>query len=221
MDDAKWARYAALGGLLFVVLNVVGAAITGKPPAPDDSAAKIIQYLNDKGTALQAAQALGGAGSVGLLWWFGSLWRRMSAAEGGRHRLSVVSLVGLALSGALFLASGAVSSAAAMRVNDLGDSAAGFWVLTGVLLAGAGFGLTVHLGATNVLAIREHLFPMWMAALGLAAAAGFFVSAVIGSASDTSSAMIIGLLSFIAWAIWILAVSATLWRTADPAVAAP
>jgi hypothetical protein len=213
MDDAKWARWAALGGVLFVVLNVVGAAITGEPPAPNDSVAKITEYLDDKGTALQVAQALGGVGSVGLLWWFGSLWRRMSHAENGRHRLSVVSLGGLVLSAALFLASGAVSTAASMRVEDLGDNAATFWVLTGVLLAGAGFGLTLHLGATSMLALRTQLFPRWIAYLGLAAAIGFLVAGVTGSTTDASGPMIIGLFSFLAWSVWILAVSATMWRT--------
>src|SRR5260221_502996 len=34
MDDAKWEKYAALGGVAFVVLNVVGTPFTGAPPAP-------------------------------------------------------------------------------------------------------------------------------------------------------------------------------------------
>ena len=217
MEDAKWVRYAALGGVLFVVCNIVGAAMTGEPPAPDDSVAKITEYLNDKGSALQAAQALAGVGSVGLLWWFGSLWRRMSDAENGRHRLSIVSLGGLLLSGTLFLASGAVSAAASVRVEDLGDNAATFWVLSGIFLAGSGFGLTVHLGATSVLALRTRLFPAWIAYLGLAAAVGFLVAGITGTTTDAMGPMVIGLFSFLAWSVWILAVSFTMWRTPEPA----
>lgn len=221
MSERNWARYAALGGVLFVVLNVVGAAITGSPPAPNDSVAKITEYLDDKGTALQVAQALAGVGSVGLLWWFGSLWRRMSHAENGRHRLSVVSLAGLVVSAALFLASGAVSTTASMRVENLGDNAATFWVLTGVLLAGSGFGLTAHLGATSILALRTRLLPKWVAFLGLAAAVGFLVAGITGTTTDASGPMIVGLFSFLAWSVWILAVSVTMWRTPEPDTVAP
>lgn len=219
MEDARWTRYAALGGVVFVVANVIPAAMTGEPPTPDAPAAEIVEYLKDKGSALQVAQALAGVAAIGLLWWFGSLWRRMTAAEGGHHRLSVTSLAGLVVGGALFLASGAVAAAAAMRVDDLGDSAAGFWVLSGVLLAGAGFGIATHLGATNALALRHNLFARWVAVLGAVAAVGFVVAGVIGSATDSEAAMIVGLISFIAWAVWILAVSATMWRTPEITIA--
>lgn len=220
MSDKKWERYAAFGGVLFVVLNVIAAAITGKPPAADDSAAEIAKYIADYHGALRAAAVLGGVGSVGLIWWFGSLWRRMADAEGGHPRLAVVSAVGLTLGGGLFLASTAVAAAAALRIDDLGEGSMIFWVLNLVLLSGAGFGMATHLLATNALAVRTRMFPMWIVAVGMLSGLGFIVSAVIGVSSTSFSASIIGIISFLAWSVWILAVSFTMWRTVDAAPAA-
>ena len=220
MSDKKWERYAAFGGVLFVILNVVAAAITGKPPAADDSAAEIAKYIADYHGALQAAAALGGVGSVGLIWWFGSLWRRMADAEGGHPRLAVVSAIGLTLGGSLFLSSAAVAAAAGLRIDDLGEDSMIFWVLEGVLLAASGFGMATHLIATNALAVRAKMFPMWIVAIGMLSGLGFIISAVIGVSSTSFSASIIGLVSFIAWAVWILGVSFTMWRTVDAAPAA-
>ena len=161
MNDSKWARYAAIGGVAFVVLNIVGATLSGSPPSGNDSATKIAKYYVDKGDGLKAALWLGGLASVGLVWWFGSLWRRMSRAEGGAHRLSVVSLIGLGLGGALFLASAAVNAAIALRASDVGEGARVFYTLSLVLLAGSGFGLAIHLLATNALALRSMMLPTW------------------------------------------------------------
>ena len=220
MSDKKWERYAAFGGVLFVILNVVAAAITGKPPAADDSAAEIAKYIADYHGALQAAAALGGVGSVGLIWWFGSLWRRMADAEGGHPRLAVVSAIGLTLGGSLFLSSAAVAAAAGLRIDDLGEDSMIFWVLEGVLLAASGFGMATHLIATNALAVRAKMFPMWIVAIGMLSGLGFIISAVISVSSTSFSASIIGLVSYIAWAVWILGVSFTMWRTVDAAPAA-
>lgn len=218
MNDSKWARYAAIGGVAFVVLNVIGAIIGGSPPATDDPAAKITEYFTDKGDALKAALWLGGLGSVALIWWFGSLWRRMSRAEGGAPRLAVVSLAGLVLGGAMFLSSASVNAAAALRLDDIGDGTQFFYTLSVVLLSAAGFGLGIHLLATNGLAYRSKMLPMWLVALGALAGLAFLVSGVIGSSTDGSAAMVVGLIGFVGWSVWILGVSACMWRW-DPTLA--
>jgi hypothetical protein len=215
MDGSRWERYAAIGGVIFVVLNVVGALIGGSPPAPSDSAAKIAKYYADKDTALETAMWLGGIGTMGLAWWFGSLWRRMARAEGGAARLGLVSLIGLTLAGSGFLASTAVNTAAALRAGDIGDSAPYYYTLGVVLLGAAGFGIAVHLFATNVLAVRTRILPIWVAGLGVLAGLGFVVSGIVASADDSKAGMVIGLLSFLAWCVWILVVSFVIWRGDD------
>ena len=219
MKDQKWERYAALGGVVFVILNIVGAVITGSPPAPDASTAKIVKYLTDHDSELKVAQALAGVSALALLWWFGSLWRRMSKAEDGAPRLAVVSLAGLALSGALFLASGAVLAAAVMRSADAGDGITVYWALGTVLLGASGFGLAAHLAATNALAMRTKMFPTWIVGLGLLDALAFLVSGIAASASSSAVGMGIGIIAGLAWAVWILAVSFVMWRPVDAATA--
>ena len=221
MDDAKWERFAAIGGVLFVVLNIVGTAATGEPPAPDDSPEKITDWFSDHSGAIKLSQFLGVLSVVALLFWFGSLWRKMSAAEGGRHRLSIVAALGLVFGGAMFMVGNAMLSATAMRLDDAGGGATIFYTLSTVLLSTAGGGVFTFLAATSFLALRTKMLPAWMAFVGLLSAALFLVS-TIGSASDSSAFMIFGLLGFITWCIWLLAVSFELWkRPASATTSAP
>ena len=218
MDDAKWEKYAALGGLVFVVLNIAGTAGTGEPPSPDDSPEKIGDWFADHSGAIKLSQFLGVLSVVALLFWFGSLWRKMSAAEGGRQRLSIVAALGLVFGGAMFMVANAMLSATALRLEDSGGGAPIFYTLSTVLLSTAGGGVATFLAATSFVALRTKMLPAWMAFLGLISAALFLVS-TIGSASDSSAFMIFGLLGFLTWCIWLLAVSFELWKR--PASATP
>jgi hypothetical protein len=213
MEDSKWERYAALGGFVFVILNVVGAFLPGTPPALDDGAAKVATYFKDNDSMIMAAQVLSGFGTIGLAWWFGSLFRRLRAAEGGNPRLSVVALLGLALGGSCALISGAITSTTAMRIDDIGEGAIVFYALSGVVIATAGFGVIVFLSAVCALNYRTKMFPEWTSYLGWLAAAGFVVAS-LGAASDASALGLIGLLSFLLWCAWIVALSALMWRGA-------
>ena len=71
MDEARWARYAALGGIWFVVLNVIGAFLPGAPPKTTDSAMKIAKYFHDHHRSIEIGTLLLGLGLIGLFWWFG------------------------------------------------------------------------------------------------------------------------------------------------------
>ena len=218
MDDKKWEKYAALGGVLFVVANIAGAAASGEPPAPDDSAAKIAEWFADKDSGILLSQALAGIGSIGLLWWAGTLWRRMSTAE-GKPRLAVVSMLGLAISGALYLTANGMLAAAALRIDELGEGSQIFFALNGVLLAAAGFFVAAHVGATSALGLRTRSLPAWLCWLGAVDALAFVVAGVIGSSSDSGASMVIGIVSFLAWSIWTVGVSVTMWRDGSPATA--
>jgi hypothetical protein len=211
MEDSKWERYAALGGVLFVVLNLVGTFLPGAPPALDDGAAKIATYFKDNDTMIMAAQALAGFGTIGLVWWFGSLFRRMRAAEGGNPRLSVIALLGLALAGSCALISGAINSAAAMRIDDIGQGAIVFYALSTVVIGTSGFGIVAFLGAVCALNYRTNMFPNWISYLGWVAAAAFAIGS-LSSASDATALGLFGLVGFLIWCVWILAISMMMWR---------
>ena len=210
-SDAKWERWAALGGVAFVVLGLAGAFAAGAPPSLDDSGPEFAEYFDDKAGAIQASQFLTGLGVIALLWWFGSLWRRMTDAEGGRPRLAVVSAIGLAISGAMVLASGAVLSAVAMRIGDIGEGSRFFYMLAIVLIASSGFGAAVSIAAVSILAMRTGILARWIALFGYLAAVGFVVGS-IGSASDETAFGFIGLASFVVWCVFILAVSVQMWK---------
>jgi hypothetical protein len=210
MDDAKWEKYAALGGVAFVVLNVIGAAVCGEPPAPDDSDQKIADWFNDHAGGIKASQFLGVLSAIALLWWFGSLWRKMTAAE-GRHRLSIVAALGLTLSGALFLAANGILSAVAIQIEDGDTGVKIFYTLSSVLLSSSGAGVVAFLAAVNLLSLRTKMLPQWMTYLGLLSALLFLV-ATIGSASDSGGFKFFGFIGWLVWAIWILGVSYELWK---------
>lgn len=215
MDDKKWAKLAVLGGVGFVVLNVIGAVIQGALPSSDDTNEEVLAWFADKESGIRTAGWLGALSIILLLWWFGTLWRRMAEAETNQNRLSVLSLLGLGGSGVLFAGSAAIYSAVAMTFEEMPAAEANFfYTLAGVTLSFAGAFVVVHLVATNTLALRTGFLPKWNAWLGFLPAALFAVS-TIGAMSDSSLPMITGGIGFIAWSIWILATSFNLWKTAD------
>lgn len=208
----KWERYAAVGGLWFVVLGVIGALIQGTPPDPDASAAKVVEYLNDNEGGVKVGALLFALASIGLLWWAGSLFRMLAEAEGGRPRLAVVSLLGLLWSGVFYLGSMALVAAMAQRVDTVGDPAGILYALSGVLAATASVGNIVHVVSASVVGLRARLFPAWVPYVGFVAAAAFAVG-LLGICDDAKAFMVIGgLLGFLVWCVWLLAVSWTIWK---------
>jgi hypothetical protein len=217
MEEGKWERTAALGGIAFVALNVVGSLLPGSPPGTDDTAAEIGKYFRDHDSALMIGQALSAFGTIGLAWWFGSLFRRMRAAEGGNPRLSVVALLGLALGGATAMASGAVTSAAAMRIDEIGDGGAQLlFALSMTMIGMSAFGVIVFLGAAAALNYRARVFPAWTNYLAWLAAAAFVVGG-LSVASDSAAFGTIGFVGFLVWSVWIVAISLLMWRGTDAA----
>ena len=182
MDESRWAKYAALGGIWFVVLNVIGAFLPGTPPKTTDSALKIAKYFHDHQRGIKVGTMLIGLGLIGLFWWFGSLWRLMVDAEGGRARMSVVALIGLGVAGGLALMSGVVSSTVALQ-----------------------------LAAVTSLSYRTKLFAPWVNVIGWFAAL-FFLISTVGVVTDRNWIGVLGLVSFLVWCLWIVVVSVNLWQ---------
>lgn len=215
MDDKKWAKLAVLGGVGFVILNVIGAIIMGQLPMADDTNEEVLEWFVDKESGIRTASFLGALSVILLIWWFGTLWRRMAQAETNQNRLSVLSLFGLVGSGAMWAGQAVILSTVAMRVDDMGPEGAKFYYTLGsATLAFGGAFLAAHLFATNFLALRSKFLPKWNALLGLLPAALFLVSSS-GTMTDGDLPMIAGGIGFITWSIWILATSFHMWKTAD------
>ena len=75
MDDSKWERWSALGGVLFVVLILVAGFLPGSPPKTSDSAGKIANFITDKNDEVRWAAYIGALGSVALFF----LWLAMNS----------------------------------------------------------------------------------------------------------------------------------------------
>lgn len=211
MDDAKWEKYAALGGVAFVVLSVLGTFIAGSPPAADDSAGEIAEWFSDNTGAIQASQFINGLSLIALTWWAGSLFRKLARAEDGRPRLSVVAIVGLVFGGVFAMAAGAIQSATALRIDELGEGSQVFYSLSIVCLSTSGFGVVTALSAINALSLRTKVLPQWITYVGLLAAVLMLIG-TIGSASDAGAFMVFAIMGFLVWAVWILGVSYELWK---------
>ena len=215
MDDKTWEKRAVLGGVIFVILNVVGTILQGAPPMKDDTNAEVLDWFTDKESGIRTAAFLGAISLIAISFWFGSLFRRMAKADKNNHRLSIVSLVGFVASGAMFAGATAVFSTVALRVDEVDEVGARFfYVLATVLLSFAGPFIATHLAATNLLALRENFLPKWNAMFGFLPALAFLVAS-IGTMSDEDFPMFAGLIGFVTWMIWILATSFHMWKTAD------
>ncbi len=197
--------------MAFVVLNLVTFLLYGSPPTPDASANEISEWLADNAEGIQASALLSGLGAFGLLWWFGSLWRRTVEAENGQPNLSVVALSGLLLSGSLYLVSIVILSGMAMRHTE-GGGATLLWAMSGVAVSLANVGIAALAGAVSVLSLRTKLFTAWIGYLGGAVAVVSLIASG-GAASDASFFLYAGLAGFLGWVVWILGICWDLWRT--------
>ena len=216
MDDNKWAKWATLGGWGFVILNIIGAILMGALPMAGDSDQEVLEWFVDKENGIRTSALLGAISVILLVWWFGTLWRRMAQAETNQNRLSTMSLFGLVSSGALFGAHAVLMSTVAGGAGEEAINPADarfYYTLGGALLGFAGAFVFVHLFSTNVLALRTRFLPRWNAWFGFLPALAFLIS-MAATAHDGDLPMITGGIGFILWSLWILFTSVNMWRTA-------
>jgi hypothetical protein len=142
----------------------------------------------------------------------------MSGAEGERPRLTIVAAVSLAGGVALAMISGAITATAALRIDNSDAILRLLWSFSLVGFATAAFAIATFLIAAGAVSYRTKVMPRWTSYLGWAAALAFLVSS-IGTVSDSSVINIFGLVAFLIWCVWILAVSAFMWRGTAPAPA--
>lgn len=204
------ARTAALGGVLYVALDIVVGVMAGAPPSPAATESEIVSYVADHRAGLAVGLWLFGLATIPLLWWFGSLWVRMVRAEAGTPRLAVVSLGGLLLGGTMAVSSAVVMAALGLLPADR-DGVVALYTLGAVFLSAAGFGLAAHLVAANLVLARSDDIAVWLVVVGMVSALAFLVSAVLGAVSSDATSNTVSLVGFVLWLVWILGVSYGMW----------
>jgi hypothetical protein len=227
MSEDAWpkigASFGIVAALLLILTLIFGPSDT--PPGFDDSAAEVQAFIQDSRSDLQASLALQFAAIVAFVWFLGSIFYRLRAAEPAA-RLSAVALAGGVLVAVGGLVGGAASGASLYHVDTLGaDTVLALWDMSlfGYLFFLIGF--TVLAGACGVLALRSGALPPLLGGYSALAAAYVFIVGLVGTFSETGafspSDGVLGYVGFLLFIIWLLATGATLVSNPRPASTEP
>ncbi len=218
MDDSKWERWGALGGILFVVLILASAFLPGSPPATNDPTSDMVKFVVDKGDELRYAGYLGALAVVPFFWFLSSLWRRLRRDEGGTPRLTVMA----ALGGAFSATFGALTGVLLAVLPIVGVKALGangvrtFYILATCVGFLALFGIATLILAASVVFIRSRAMPIAVGWYGVLTA----VVALAGGAATVSTrdaVFAVGFVGFLMATLWLLIVSILMLRKAPDA----
>lgn len=194
MAEAKWERWAAGAGLIFVALFIGALFDPVVDPLGDGASVVAAQLLDNRGQARLAVYA-GGLAALALVWFVGSVRSTLRRAEGGTGRLSAVAFGGGVMAAVTLVASSAFLSAA-LEFADYGDDPAGARMAAGLaeyLFYATNFGMALLVGATFVIALRHGVIPRWLAWVG---AVGGVLSLVL-----IWPFFVIGVLVFLFWVV--------------------
>jgi hypothetical protein len=205
-SSAVLARWAALGGIIYVVLFIVGSILlfSGTPDS-DASPAKVMAYYSDSGhrDKIMIGWLLAGLGVFFFLWFLSSLRRTVRRHEGEDGFLTALSTIGGVVYAALALAALAVN----VGIGTMSDDTYHHTVYPGlihaandasyVLHATGGAGASAMIIAASLAALRAAAVPAWAGWLGV-------VAGILALAS-------IAFFPQAAIAIWILIVSGGLF----------
>jgi len=200
------ARWAALGGLVYVVLFVIGTILLfGGAPSGDSAPAKVVQWYSDSGhrDRIHFGWILLGLSILFLLWFIGALRRAVSALDGEGILTGMVGIGG-GIYAALAFASVALNTGIRTMSDDtyqhrvfpdlihaVGDAT---WVLHATGAAALG----VMIIAASLAFMWGAVWPTWAGWLGV----------VVGILALASIAFFPQFL----FLLWILVVSVWMFR---------
>ena len=196
------ARWAMLGGVVYVVLFVIGTIlIYGNSPDSSASPARIVHYYSDSGhrDRISIGWVLASLGIFFFLWFLSSLRQTVRRLEADDGFLTGLTTIGGAAYATLTLAALGLEAGIRTMSDDTyhhtvypglihaADDAA--WMMH----AGGGAGVAAMIIAASLVGLRAGAVSKWLAWLGVAAG-------ILG----------LGLIIFFPWfvvGIWILVVS--------------
>jgi len=203
-------RTAAIGGLAFTVLYIAHRLLQGAGSDSSTAAAVAAYNVAHRGTLLTSEVAVGlallafipfVAALVPIIW------------RAGQETLAIA----VGISGAVFLAMGFVSNAAETALIAVADSNQPAAVLALNQLQGRTpivWTITALIAVISLAIQRTGLVWRWLGVVGLIAAAIFVLGSVFSVLGPTpeGNGSLIGVGIFI---VWMLVLSAGLWRTAS------
>jgi hypothetical protein len=164
MRDARWNRFGGVAGILFVLVAVAAAALTGSPPKPEVSDTVFKDFFIDKQDLL-VTQGWMYALCAPLLLWFAVAVRRILHEADEVGYLGDLFLAGTTAVAALLVVAMAMQIAIAKAADSLGAETVravgvdfgvvvvGLW---GFIVAVTGFAYAACVMAYGVLPGRVH-----------------------------------------------------------------
>ena len=215
------ARWASLGGILYVILFIVGTILlfSGEPNS-DAAPAKVIAYYSKSShrDKIAIGWVVAGLGIFFFLWFLGALRQATRRLEGGDGFLTAMTTIGGTVYATLAFAAIAVN----MGIRTMSDDTYHHTVYPGlihaaddagyVLHATGGAGASAMIIAATVAAMRARAIPTWAGWLGILAGLLALISIIFFPQA--------------AIAIWLLVVSGGMFwrgrrRTETPMSATP
>jgi hypothetical protein len=217
MNDV-YARYGAMTGILFVLLVIVGFAVTPQPPDADAAPAEVLSYVVDHQNALHAVQLIFAAAGFLFIWFIGTLRDALSRVEvaGGRHALANIAWGGGLIAVATLMVGFALAATATLHpVDNDPDLTRALWDASLMVPAVGAPAAAVFFVANGLSILRSGVLPAWLGWLGLLTA--LFNALGIGAVyTDHGVFAADGVLGFFAgfllFLLWILLASITLVR---------
>ena len=162
-------RWGGVAGIVFVVLIVITIVTAGSPPAGDDTADKIREFMVDKRSALLIGNMIG-LFAVPFVVWFFVVLREVLRGDATTNALGTASVLGLVLTAACALVGGSMSVVAVYvngGVSQLGDDSIRVVYLAQNLIFEATSAGLVLMSVAAALAIRRTsalpMYTMWLA----------------------------------------------------------
>jgi hypothetical protein len=194
-SSADLARWAALGGILYVVMFIAGTILLfSNSPSSKASPAKVIAWYS-KGSnrdRINIGWLVAGLGVFFFLWFLSALRQAVRRHEGGDGFLTALTTIGGAVYATLAFAALAVN----MGIRTMSDDTYHHTVYPGlihaagdasyVLHATGGAGASAMIIAASLAFMRSGAIPSWAGWLGVAAgilalaSILFFPQAVVG-----------------------------------------
>ena len=217
--EAKWERFGAATGILFVVLLVVSVFMVPTPPDVNAAPKDITAYYADHRTGVMLSMYLGGLAAVAFLWFLGSLYQTLRRAEGEHARLSIVCLGGGICVAAIALASACFNTALAYSSALHSDDGAvrGLYLLSVFSIQFVYFAIAAFVASASILMIRTGVVSRWIGEAGVV----FAMLMLVGAGSFASGGALLpqGGIEFgglAAFAVWMLATSGRMVMLASP-----